>query len=148
MHFTSTLSSFESNIQGTRHLLDFIAQSPRGRLHFCSSLASVLSSPCETVTEAPSDDPSTASPIGYSQSKWVTERICRFAAESQILRDRVKILRVGQLCGDMTTGYWNEKEGWPLMIRTAETTGCLPNIDEVGSDTDIDLLAESCLAAG
>lgn len=131
MHFGSSLISFEDNIKGTRHLLDLIAQSPRqAKLYYCSSLASVLGSPSPTVDEQSTDDPSTAGSIGYSQSKWVTERICRSASESVILRDRVKILRVGQLCGDTKTGYWNEKEGWPLMIRTAQTTGCLPLIDE------------------
>jgi len=43
----------------------------------------------------------------------------------------VGILRVGQLCGDKQSGRWNEKEGWPLMIRTAEEVGCLPLLDEV-----------------
>lgn len=41
------------------------------------------------------------------------------------------ILRVGQLCGDTVSGRWNEKEGWPLMIRTAEEIGCLPILEEV-----------------
>jgi len=44
----------------------------------------------------------------------------------------VHVLRIGQLCGDTSKGYWNEKEGWPLLIRTAETTGVLPELDEVG----------------
>jgi thioester reductase-like protein len=85
----------------------------------------------DTVYEKLSDDPSTAVAIGYSQSKWVTEQLCARANESGILRDQVQVLRIGQLCGDTQEGLWNESEGWPLMIKTAQTTGTLPMIQEV-----------------
>lgn len=123
---------------GTRNLLNMLAAaSPESRLYFCSSLASVLAKPPSDgrILEAPSLDPSTASPIGYSQSKWVTEAICRSASESPVLHDRVHVLRIGQLCGDTLTGHWNEKEGWPLLIRTGQTTGCLPLLNAVRFDS-------------
>lgn len=153
MHFASSLSSFENSIKGgsveahypqpkadrtgARNLLDLIAcsRNPDASFFFCSSLASVLGKqdhPDNTALEEPTLDPSTASNIGYSQSKWVTERICHAATTSAgPLSGRVSVLRVGQLCGDTQTGYWNEKEGWPLMIRTAQSTGSLPLLDEV-----------------
>jgi thioester reductase-like protein len=127
---------------GTRNLINLIHQTkrPDSRFLFCSSIASVLGGPSsfETVTENWSDDPSTASPIGYSQSKWVTEAICHRAnqqpgIESDSPRGRVQVLRIGQLCGDTLGGYWNEKEGWPLLLRTAETTGSLPLLTEVST---------------
>jgi len=40
-------------------------------------------------------------------------------------------MRIGQLCGDTKYGRWNEKEGWPLMIKTAGVVGCLPLLKEV-----------------
>ena len=108
------------------------------RFYYCSSLASVLGRPPSdgNIFERISDEPSTASPIGYSQSKWVTEKICRQAstrgdsleASAEL---RVHVLRVGQLCGDTNQGHWNEKEGWPLLIRTAQSTGCLPLLSDV-----------------
>ncbi|WVR04200.1 hypothetical protein IAU60_001200 [Kwoniella sp. DSM 27419] len=144
VHFASSLISFEDNIKGTRHLIDLVAASPhKAQFHFCSSLASVLALPSSdhTIREEPTDDPATASSIGYSQSKWVTEKVCRLANES-VAKDRVHILRVGQLCGDTKTGRWNEKEGWPLMIRTAQTTGCLPLLDEKPSWLPVDQAAK------
>ena len=104
------------------------------RFLFCSSIASVLNGlgAGDTVYEKLSEDPATAVPIGYSQSKWVTEQICALANESAALKDRVSILRIGQLCGDTAEGIWNGSEGWPLMIKTAETTGTLPVLQEVG----------------
>ena len=122
--------SFESSIKGTRNLIDFIASS-HAHLFFCSSLASVLAGP-SPITESPSTDASTASSVGYSQSKWVTERICAMANDGG-MDGRVHVLRIGQLCGDTVEGYWNEKEGWPLLIRTANTTGVLPELGEVSN---------------
>lgn len=95
-------------------------------------MASVLNgASLETpIEEQLTDNPDTSIPIGYSQSKWVTEQVCGKAA-STVLRDRVQILRIGQLCGDIERGTWNESEGWPLMLRTASTTGKLPLLNEV-----------------
>nr|XP_019007008.1 uncharacterized protein I203_00603 [Kwoniella mangroviensis CBS 8507]OCF70469.1 hypothetical protein I203_00603 [Kwoniella mangroviensis CBS 8507] len=143
VHFTSSLISFEDSIKGTRNLLDLVAATNQGKMYYCSSLASVLNRPSSTISEQPSTDPSTASPIGYSQSKWVTEQICRIASESSILKDRVQVMRVGQLCGDTKTGHWNEKEGWPLMFRTAQTTGTLPILEEKPSWLPVNLAARA-----
>ncbi len=133
VHFGSRLESFEQDhIAGTRHLLDLTAStSRRARFLFCSSLAAVLGSNAAQIDETPSSSPSTASGVGYARSKWVAERICKQAAASPHLSGRIAVLRIGQLCGDTRTGRWNEAEGWPLMIRTAQTTGTLPVLDEV-----------------
>ena len=121
---------------GTRNLIDLVRNSPSGtsRFHFCSSIASVLGGPAsaqDEITETPSSDPATASPIGYSQSKWVVERICEMANQVTDMSGRVHVMRIGQLCGDTAIGYWNEKEGWPLLIRTVQTTGTLPDLTDV-----------------
>lgn len=103
------------------------------RFFFCSSIASVLGgSTSDPVTETFSDNPGTASAIGYSQSKWVAEAVCRQARDAGI-GTGAQVLRIGQLCGDTHTGYWNEKEGWPLLLRTAQTTGSLPLLSEVST---------------
>lgn len=115
--------------KGTRNLADFVRQSTNARFYFCSSLASVLAAGSGKVQELASTDPATASPIGYSQSKWVVERVLAMVED---MPSRLHILRIGQLCGDTQTGYWNQKEGWPLMLRTAQTAGCLPALSEVG----------------
>lgn len=116
----------------TRNLIDLARSAHRpARFLFCSSLASVLGKHNGTIREQPSNDSSTASPIGYSQSKWVTEAVCLRARRIEGMDGRVSILRVGQLCGDTNSGHWNEKEGWPLLFRTADTTEILPILTEV-----------------
>ena len=139
MHFASGLSSFEEQIKGkistfsltigTRNLVDLVRQTHGAHFYFCSSLASVLASGSAEVQEVASIDPASASPIGYSQSKWVVERLLALVED---MPSRLHILRIGQLCGDTRTGYWNQREGWPLMIRTAQVAGCLPELTEVG----------------
>lgn len=132
---------FADTTLGTHNLINLISQTHSAKLYFCSSFASVLNNPpsVKSITETPSDDPKTATSIGYSQSKWVTEQVCLKGDEAlkRAGLDRgVTILRVGQLCGDTESGRWNEKEGWPLLIRTAEVVGCLPELDEVSHIID------------
>ena len=38
------------------------------------------------------------------------------------------MLRVGQLAGNTTTGVWNEKEAWPMMLSTVKLVKALPEI--------------------
>lgn len=143
MHFGSTLESFEADhIRGVRNLLDF-ATTAGANFVFCSSIASVLGRLDSNgiVSEQPCFDPKQASPIGYSRSKWVAERICEEAA--RVMSGRVKVLRIGQLCGDTKTGQWNEKEGWPLLIRTAAKVGCLPLLEEDVSWLPVDVASKA-----
>jgi thioester reductase-like protein len=83
-----------------------------------------------SIPETPSNDPSDASPLGYSRSKWVAEAICQQAASQTRMAGCISILRVGQLAGDMTTGVWNEKEAWPMMLSTIKLVKALPAIKD------------------
>ena len=65
---------------------------------------------------------------GYSESKWVAERILDTAAERTPLRPAV--VRLGQVCGERN-GTWNEKEWFPSIVKSALALNCLPNLDGV-----------------
>lgn len=133
VNFSMRLSSFvKDHIAGLRNLIDFALASPTtnpARFLFCSSTASVLgphvSSP---IPERISHDPLSASPLGYSRSKWVAESICEQAHLHTRLRDHITVLRIGQLCGDTESGIWNVTEAWPLMLSSVKLTGSLPNL--------------------
>jgi len=78
--------------------------------------------------------------MGYGRSKLVTEHITRHAAG--LLPARV--LRIGQLSGDTKSAHWNETEAVALMIRSALTTGCLPNLrDETVTWLPVDVAADA-----
>jgi thioester reductase-like protein len=131
VNFSMRLRSFiPDHIIGLRNLLDLSLQSPQTtppRFLFCSSTASVLGDTAKSaIPESASRDPSDASPLGYSRSKWVAERICEQAHLQTRLSGRIAILRIGQLCGDTENGVWNVSEAWPLMLSTVHATGSMP----------------------
>jgi thioester reductase-like protein len=66
---------------------------------------------------------------GYSESKWVSERILARASLSNPALETV-IVRVGQLAGG-PTGAWNANEWFPSAVRSGRILGCLPMLDAV-----------------
>jgi thioester reductase-like protein len=135
VNFTLRLGSFENQVAGTRYLID-MALGAGADLAFISSIAAVSSSSASNVPETLSNDPAEASPLGYSQSKWVTEKVCSSANEwvqsslsGENERPSVSIVRIGQLCSNQM-GVWNTSEAYPLMLSTASITGCLPDLPQ------------------
>ena len=134
VNFSMRLSSFvKDHIAGLRNLINFtLASNPTtspALFLFCSSTASVLG-PHSTspIPERISHDPLSASPLGYSRSKWVAEAICEQAHLHTRMKNRIAVLRIGQLCGDTESGIWNVTEAWPLMLSSVKVTGSLPDL--------------------
>lgn len=127
VNFALSLRSFEAdNIASLGNLLRFALKNGVTSFLFCSSIASVLGNSddgSQNVPEEPSLDPSSAGPLGYSQSKWVGEALMSAASQKGL---KTTVARIGQLCANTSTGVWNESEAWPLMIRTAKEIGALP----------------------
>ena len=97
--FNQPLSSFESQIQGVRNLIDLSLKSRlRPCIMFISSVASVMKwaltvgyrFASETV---PKDDYNVALGVGYAESKYVAERLLHEADQRSVVP--VSILRVG-----------------------------------------------------
>lgn len=151
VNFSMRLSSFvKDHIAGLRNLLNFALASRNiqpPRFLFCSSTASVLGPDTTSpVPERSSHDPSSASPLGYSRSKWVAESICEQAHLHTRLQDRIAVLRIGQLCGDTESGIWNITEAWPLMLSSVRVTGSLPHLKgERLAWLPVDIAAEAVL---
>ncbi len=133
VNFSMRLSSFvKDHIAGLHNLINFaLASQPTSptRFIFCSSTASVLG-PRTTypIPERISHDPLSASPLGYSRSKWVAESICEQAHLNTRLKNHITVLRIGQLCGDTDSGIWNVTEAWPLLLSSVAVTGTLPDL--------------------
>ncbi|PWN34613.1 acetyl-CoA synthetase-like protein [Meira miltonrushii] len=134
VNFSMGVTAFESSLQGCVSLINVssrssLAQPPR--LLFCSSIAAAAlhhsSKTQDAVMEELSIEPEDAVPNGYGRSKWIAEAL-HDAATAKIPNLNSKIVRIGQLSGDIVHGIWNEKEAYPLLIKTAQTIGCLPNL--------------------
>ncbi|KAI0298355.1 acetyl-CoA synthetase-like protein [Multifurca ochricompacta] len=125
-----SLTSFEDGIVGIRALVDFAIRSPLARLPhllFVSSISVFINfENTGPAREEVLSNPEVAVGTGYSESKWVAERILDVAAERTALRPVV--VRLGQVCGD-GSGSWNENEWFPSLVKSALTLGCLPSLD-------------------
>jgi thioester reductase-like protein/aryl carrier-like protein len=163
VNFAPRLRSFREHIAGTHNLLD-LATRTGARCYFISSAAAVAESPSRPIPELPSDNPSDASPLGYSRSKWVAEQICAAAhkalcATQSFSSDRgclshgngersntpgISVVRVGQLCGN-EHGIWNTTEAYPLMLSSVKMTGCLPDLEEWVTWLPVDVAAKAIL---
>lgn len=133
VNFRKRLRSFATDIAGVQHLISLALSTTRNecpRFTFCSSVASAMAYDGKTVPEAVLENPSSASPLGYSQSKWVAEHVCQNASKFERLDGQISVVRVGQLSGSSTTGSWNMKEAWPLMLSTLRLTGSLPDLSD------------------
>ena len=151
VNFSMRLSSFvKDHIGGLRNLINLALASlhtTTPRFVFCSSTASVLGPQCTSpIPECISHDPLSASPLGYSRSKWVAESICEQAHLHTRLKDHISVLRIGQLCGDTESGIWNITEAWPLMLSSVQVTGSLPQLSgERLNWLPVDIAAEAVL---
>ena len=83
LDFNLRLSSFESQIQGVRRVVDFALNSPRStapKVAFTSSIATLNRflevHPGKQVPEELIDDPLIACGAGYGESKWVSDMVC------------------------------------------------------------------------
>ncbi|KAH9841046.1 uncharacterized protein C8Q71DRAFT_890574 [Rhodofomes roseus] len=124
--FNLSLESFEPNVKGVRHLIDFALSSPRPsppRTLFTSSIGVFQNIEGVQLAEQ-FISPAVAVGSGYSELKWVAERILMEAAEKTSLETLV--VRVGQICGG-PDGAWNAHEWFPSMVQSATILGCFPD---------------------
>ncbi|KAI0062574.1 acetyl-CoA synthetase-like protein [Artomyces pyxidatus] len=125
-----SLMSFEEGIAGVRALVDFSLKSTLPlppRLLFVSSIGVLINfDNSGYVKEDILANPVTAVGTGYSESKWISERILDAAGEKTALKPVV--VRLGQVCGD-ANGVWNETEWFPSVVKSALSLKCLPNLD-------------------
>jgi thioester reductase-like protein len=136
VNFNMGVASFENQLQGARHLLDFSFKSG-ARFFFVSSVSAAVRSG-STVTESHLKHLTDAQEMGYARSKLVAERLCQHASRAGL---DARVLRVGQITGDTKRGAWNDTEAIPLMIRSATTIGALPTLNDTLTWLPIDTVA-------
>lgn len=153
VNFTMRLSSFvKDHIAGVHNLINFAllcTETPEPpRFIFCSSTATATgthSSP-GLIHELVNPDPSVPQAMGYPRSKWVAEMMCANAEAETRLRGHIRILRIGQLCGDTQRGIWNVTEAWPLMLSSSRLTESLPDLGDEPLDwLPVDIAAQAVL---
>ncbi|KAM5543844.1 hypothetical protein V8D89_002461, partial [Ganoderma adspersum] len=124
--FNLSLPSFETDLKGVRNFVELALSFPYDmppRINFVSSVG--IFGRCTLQPPVPeiAIPPAHALDTGYSESKWVAEKILSNVAERAGVPSVV--VRLGQVCGDRL-GHWNEKEWFPALVKSALFTRCLP----------------------
>jgi thioester reductase-like protein len=148
VNFNIPVQAFEDqHISAVHSFLQLCQSTTHGspaRFYFCSSVSSVGGTPRPgTVSETQVGDIRHVQGTGYARSKYVAEQIVYNAAKN--FGAEARVLRIGQLSGDTAVGEWNITEGVPMMIQTAVTLGCLPELDEEMSWLPVDAAASIIL---
>ncbi|KAF9807197.1 hypothetical protein IEO21_08334 [Rhodonia placenta] len=138
----SLLERFESLLDGTRRLLELASRSrlptPPSVL-FISTVAVYQDyDPTLPAPEEPIPSPEVAVQSGYTESKWIAERLVQTAAQSLSLN--ASVIRVGLLTGSVN-GSWDTNHWFPALVQSAEYLGCLPEGHEIVSWIPVDLAA-------
>lgn len=159
VNFLISLRSFTPHFAGIQNLLNLCQSSTKRkvpRFVFCSSVASVSSfsvssSEGGSVPEAVQTDLAMSGATGYARSKLTAELILTSAATNiQSLRNRISVVRVGQLSADTKHGTWSNSEAYPQILATAKLTdGVLPDLglDERLTWLPVDVAAQAFVEA-
>ncbi|KAI0698146.1 hypothetical protein BC835DRAFT_1413279 [Cytidiella melzeri] len=140
--FNRSLGSFETQISGTRNVLNFCASLPQSVTTMFTSSISVASKWDVTTGPVPEElitDPEVASATGYSSSKYVTEQLLAKASDKGL---STVSLRVGQVSGSASTGTWNVTDWVPILVKSSLCLGALPSLPGTISWIPVDAVAD------
>jgi thioester reductase-like protein len=153
MDFKRTLPSFESHFQTLKNLINLardaheIRPDIQPRLLFISSISVVGQYGrihcAPAIPEIPMMDSRCANPFGYGQAKLVCEKIIENAANAHCDQIEAGYVRLGQISGSTTTGFWNSDEHFPSLLKSSQHIGRLPRIEGTLSWLPVDRAAES-----
>ncbi|KAF5021129.1 hypothetical protein F66182_6829 [Fusarium sp. NRRL 66182] len=66
---------------------------------------------------------------GYAEAKWGCERMLDETLHKYPSRFRPMVVRLGQIAGSKTSGYWNPMEHFGFLIKSSQTLNALPDVD-------------------
>lgn len=142
MDFKRTLVSFEPQFAFLHKLLLLARYAhtkrpwQRPRLAFISSISVVGKYPlCHDgaliVPEEIMEDKESTKSFGYGHAKLVCENILASVASSAKHEMEVCCIRLGQVSGASTSGFWNTKEHIPALVRISQEMRKWPRLKGV-----------------
>lgn len=134
------LSGFESQFQVMRNLIDFACDAASRRpdsfkfgFQMVSSIGVVGQYGSESNTKiiVPEERVGIESvlPNGYGEAKWGCEWMLDLTLHQHSDRFRTMAVRLGQIAGSKTSGYWNPMEYFGFLIKSSQTLNILPNMN-------------------
>jgi len=154
MNAKQPLVAFKPQFRVLRHFIDFAALISSRRssgfklgFQFISSIATVGHYPYHTGSANIPEERMTIEsvlPNGYGDAKFICERMLDETLHQYASRFNTMIVRLGQVAGSTASGYWNENEHLPFLIKSSQTLGVLPSLYGPVSWTPVDAVAAAC----
>ncbi|KAF5662736.1 polyketide synthase [Fusarium heterosporum] len=152
------LSGFESQFQVFRNLLDLSRECASERpkafkfsLQMVSSIGVVgqwgLASGQTGKIVVPEQRATIDSLLGngYAEAKWGCERMLDETLHKYPNRFRPMVVRLGQIAGSKTSGYWNPMEHFGFLIKSSQTLNALPDVDGNLNWTPVNDIADTLI---
>lgn len=133
------LAGFESQFQVMRNLIDFandvVSRRPK-TFKFSFQLVSSIgvvghydlgSTEKRIMVPEQRTTIDTVLPNGYGDAKWGCERMLDETLHKFPQNFRTMAVRLGQIAGSKTSGYWNPMEHFGFLIKSSQTLNALPD---------------------
>lgn len=132
-----------TNVQGTQEVLRLASVGKIKQVHYISSSIAVFESSAyngQVVTESDRLDHSTGICLGYSQSKWVVEKLIEVAIKRGLT---VSVYRPPFIAGHSQTGVWNTDDIICRMIKGSIQIGCMADLNYALDIVPVDYVSQS-----
>lgn len=135
------LAGFESQFQVMRNLIDFacdvVSRRPEGfkfSFQMVSSIGVVGhyglgNGEKKTIVPEERVEIDSVMPSGYGDAKLGCEKMLDQTLHKHTDQFRTMTVRLGQVAGSKTSGYWNPLEHFGRLIRSSQTLNALPDVD-------------------
>lgn len=133
------LSGFESQFQVMRNLIDFACEAASRRpqsfkfgFQMVSSIGVVgqygFGSNTKIIVPEEKVGIESVLPNGYGEAKWGCECMLDLTLHQHPDRFRTMAVRLGQIAGSKTSGYWNPMEHFGFLVKSSQTLNALPDM--------------------
>jgi thioester reductase-like protein len=131
-----------ANVLGTQEVLRFACQTKLKPVHYISSVAVFESTAYagKVVLEQQEFNDWQGIFLGYSQTKWVAEKLVKIAASRGV---PVTIFRLPLISGDSETGICNTHDFINLMIKGCLQMGSFPDVDYMLDMSPVDYASKA-----
>lgn len=136
------------NVGGTKEIIRFAATGPKSVLHHVSSVGIFAARPVEDGefrgAETELDPHAPPLPNGYTETKWVAERLVTEARDAGL---PVVIHRLGRVSGDSRTGTWRAtNDALAELLKASAGLGSLPRFEGKLDMVPVDHVARAMAA--
>lgn len=134
------LPGFESQFQVMRNLIDFaseiVSRRPK-KFKFSFQMVSSVgvvghyglgNGESRTMVPEARVGIDSVLPNGYGDAKWGCERMLDETLHDYPKNFRTMVVRLGQIAGSKTSGYWNPMEHFGFLIKSSQTLQALPDV--------------------